>query len=110
MSESVCYLAPSQSVNQSVCWSGSQSFIQLVCQSSCQKLKLPYLYSENNNLIITTYMSIICSQMSLTVVANQTTDGDSSLAAFRSLRTLRALRPLRAISRWEGMKVMDFGH
>lgn len=55
-------------------------------------------------------MSIICSQMSLTVVANQTTDGDSSLAAFRSLRTLRALRPLRAISRWEGMKVMGFSH
>lgn len=46
------------------------------------------------------------NSMSLTVVANQTTDGDSSLAAFRSLRTLRALRPLRAISRWEGMKVV----
>lgn len=52
-------------------------------------------------------MPSICSQISLAATADQTADGDSSLAAFRSLRTLRALRPLRAISRWEGMKVIE---
>ena len=52
-------------------------------------------------------LHICCPQISLISLAAESIDmGD--IGAFKALRTLRALRPLRAVSRWEGMKVINY--
>ena len=42
----------------------------------------------------------------MNLVANWLNIG--KIQAFKTMRTLRALRPLRALSRFQGMRVLDF--